>query len=469
MNINPFKSLPNPREVWAWGMFDLANQSFTLIINTLLFAIFLSDVVLSGHKHSDLAWSIFGSVSLGIVVIISPILGAIADARAAKKKFLISSGIACALLTCALALIPSGSSIGVPGALAIAALLYIPANITFNLGENFLASFLPEIATRKTIGRISAIGWTMGYAGALTLLILVALFSNLFNIKTADQYRPLFLFAGLWFAIVMLPTLFFLRESAKPTASSRTKHPVRTAIKGMRDTVRQSTEFKDLFRLLTAFLVYAMGIQVIIFFGGKIAKDDFSLPPVGQALFLVTITVSAAIAAIVVGKRQDRIGHARTLFTLLALWIATALLLAVTVYLKANSANPDAFPQAPLWIAGIGVGLGLGGAGTATRAAVGALTPAHRAAEFFGLWGASYKLAGVIGLPLFGVVRSLLGSAASFIILAAFFVVGALILAKVDFNRGHAAAEQSEQEHADEITPEDLAAKPAAIPPTDPA
>ncbi len=468
MNLNPFKNLPNPREVWAWGMFDLANQSFTLIINTLLFAIFLKYVILDDHPQSDLVWSILGSVSLAIVVILSPILGALADAKATKKKILISSGIACALLTCSLALIPSGASIGVPGALAIAAALYIPANIAFNLGENFLASFLPEIATRKTIGRISAIGWTMGYVGALTLLLLVALITMLFSIKTADQYRPLFLFAGLWFALVMLPTAFFLRENAKPAETARKTNPVRLAFSRIRESIQQAAEFKDLANLLVAFLIYAMGIQVIIFFGGKIAHDDFGLPPVGQALFLVTITVSAAVAAIVVGRRQDRIGHARTLFTLLALWTATALLLAITVYLRAHAADPASFPQAPLWIAGIGVGLGLGGAGTATRAAVGALTPAHRAAEFFGLWGGSYKLAGVVGLPLFGVVRSALGSAASFMILTAFFVVGAAILARVNFNRGHAAAEKSEQDHASEITPEDLAAKPPTIPPTDP-
>ena len=462
MNINPFKNLPNPREVWAWGMFDLANQSFTLIINTLLFAIFLSEVVLSGHKQSDLAWSILGSVSLGIVVIISPILGAVADAKAAKKKILIASGCTCAALTCALALLPSGASIGVPGALAIAALLYIPANIAFNLSENFLASFLPQIATRNTVGRVSAIGWTMGYAGALSLLLLVFVLSMLFSIESAAQYRPLFLFAGIWFAIVMIPTMLFLPESAKPSDPESTESPVRLAISRMRTTVQEAAQFKDLARLLTAFLIYAMGIQVIIFFGGKIAKDDFGFTPEKQALFLVTITVSAAIAAIVVGRRQDRVGHARTLFTLLALWTATALLLAATVFFKSRAADPAAFPQAPLWIAGIGVGLGLGGAGTATRAAVGALTPAHRAAEFFGLWGASYKLAGVVGLPLFGAVRSLLGSTASFLILAAFFIVGAAILARVNFNRGHTAAEESEQAHGDEITPEDIAANPAA-------
>jgi len=456
--LNPFRGLPNPREVWAWGMFDLANQSFTLIINTLLFGIFLSEVVLNGHPNGDLAWSLFGSVSLGIVVILSPILGAMADARAAKKTFLIGTGISCAVLTCALGLVPSGESAGLGVALAVAALLYLPANIAFNVGENFLASFLPEIATRDTVGRISAIGWTMGYLGALSLLVLIAALSALIGIEETSQYRPLLVFAGLWFALMMAPTALLLRERARPDVEAQRSNAVRLAFSRLAQSWRQAAEFRDLLILLIAFLVYGMGVQVIVFFGGKIAKDDFGLPPVGQALFLVTITIAAAAAAIGVGRLQDRIGHARTLFIMLGVWIATALLMAGMVFLRAGAEDPASFPRWPLWCVGIGVGLGLGGVGTATRAAVGALTPAHRAAEFFGLWGGTYKLAGVVGLPVFGAVRSLFGSGASFLILASFFVIGGVILAFADFRRGRAAADASEKAHLHEIEPEDVIA-----------
>ena len=465
--LNPFRALPNPREVWAWSMFDLANQSFTLIINTLLFGVFLSAVVLGEGPEAkpgdggpgDLTWSIFGSVSLGVVVLLSPVLGAIADARALKKAFLVGSGVCCAAMTCSLALIPSGEQAGVVLAVAIAAALYVPANIAFNLSENFLGSFLPEIATRETVGRVSAIGWTSGYVGALCLLVLVAVMSKVFGLGGPHDHRPIFVFAGLWFAVMLLPTVLFLRERAEPEPKAARRGAVRAAFARLAGSARDVAGFRDLAVLLTAFFVYGMGVQVIIFFGGKIVRDDFGMPVEGQALFLVTITVSAALSAVVCGRFQDRVGHARTIFTLLAVWAVTAIGLGVLVHLRAGAPDPGAFPTWPVWLAGFGVGVGLGGIGTATRAAVGDLTPAHQAAEFFGLWGATYKLAGVVGLPIFGAVRSALGSTWSFGILTVFFAIGAAILAFADFGRGRRAAQASEKAHADEIEPDDLVAR----------
>jgi UMF1 family MFS transporter len=489
-------------------MFDLANQSFTLIINTLLFGVFLATVALNesaadpdASKYGDLVWALFGSVSLGIVVLLSPVLGAMADARAAKKTFLIGTGVCCAILTCGLSLTPSGAAIGIPAAVAIAALLYIPANVAFNVGENFLASFLPEIATRDTVGRISAIGWTMGYVGALMLLVLLAVLSAILGIAEASGYRPLLLFAGLWFGAMLIPTMLFLPERATADPACRDVNAIKQAFGRIAMSWREAAQFRDLLRLLIAFLVYGMGVQVIVFFGGKIAKDDFGLETTGMAVFLVTITLAAAGSAVLLGRLQDRIGHARAIFLMLAVWIATSLLLAGTLFVKADfvpkladfevlassfGVTSDAaltdgdltgdgavglddvhalaqrfdrpFPRWPLWLAGIGIGIGLGGVGTATRAAVGSLTPAHRAAEFFGLWGATYKLAGVVGLPIFGAVRAVLGSTASFIILAGFFLIGGLILLSADFRRGRDAADASEKEHLDEIEPEDVIA-----------
>ncbi|MEO1129661.1 MAG: MFS transporter, partial [Planctomycetota bacterium] len=366
--LNPFRGLPNPREVWAWGMFDLANQSFTLIINTLLFGVFLATVALNesdadpdASKYGDLVWSLFGSVSLGIVVLLSPVLGAMADARAAKKTFLIGTGVSCAILTCGLALTPSGANIGIPAAVAIAALLYIPANVAFNVGENFLASFLPEIATRDTVGRISAIGWTMGYVGALLLLVLLAVISAILGINEPGEYRPLLLFAGLWFGAMLIPTMLFLPERATADPACREVNPITHAFGRIAMSWREATHFRDLLRLLIAFLIYGMGVQVIVFFGGKIAKDDFGLETTGMAMFLITTTLAAAAAAVLLGRTQDRIGHARAIFLMLGVWLATALGLATLVFLRSQADDPSTFPTWPLWIVAMGVGAGLGG------------------------------------------------------------------------------------------------------------
>ncbi len=445
--LNPFRGLDNPREVWAWGMFDLANQSFTLIINTLLFPLFFKEVVAGGHESGDFVWSLMVSLSLAIVVVASPVIGALADCRASKKKWLITTGAFCAVATCGLALAPSSASVGIVWAVALAIALYVPANVAFAGGENFLGSFLPEIATRRTMGRISATGWAMGYAGALALLIITASGVALFNLDTPAKYRPLLVFAGIWFAVMMVPTALYLPEAARAVPIPKGSSALRIAASRVAKSVREVRSFRDLGVLLGAFLIYGMGVQVIIFFASVIAQDDLGFDTTRIVLFAGVMTVMAGLSAVGTGIFQDRFGHKRTILAYLALWALTAGGLAYVTFRTAGGHN-GAVTQGGMWAVGVAIGLGLGGVGTATRAAVGAFTPTCRTAEFFGLWGMTYKLAGVVGLPIFGAVRSWIGSVPSLLTLTGFFVVGGAIVLLVDQARGEARAEEDEARDA---------------------
>ena len=455
--LHPFAGFEHPKRVWAWAMYDLANQSFTLIINTLLFGLFLKVVVLGEpvapppefKSSGDFIWSLTVAISLLAVVAISPIAGALADFRGTKKRWLIVSGMLCSLMTCGLALIP-GVAQGERAlwVLLIAMTLYIPANIAFNLGENFLGSFLPEIASRERMGRASAIGWTMGYVGALALLIILVVVAKVFALNEPSQFRPFFVIAGVWFAVMLVPTVLYLPE----LAPRRTIPPGRTAagvaIERIGQSLRHAGAFRDLTILLTAFLIYGFGVQVIIFFAGVIAKDDFGFGVTKLIIFTLQLTLTAGAAAVLVGLVQDHIGHRRSIGISLAIWIATALGLALIAHQRDAAVQAGTtFPSWPIWVVGNGIGFGIGAVGTATRAAVGALTPAHRTAEFFGLWGLTSKLAGAIGLLIFGAVRSTLGSTASLVALAGFFVVGGLLLLRMDERRGMAAAGAAERDH----------------------
>lgn len=440
------KQIPNLREVISWGMFDLANQSFALLINTLLFGLFLRESVLDGAPYGELAWSILGAVSLAIVVVAGPVVGPIADARAAKKRFLIGTGVCCALLTCSLSLIPSGRAVGVPMALACAIALYVPANVAFNLGENLLASFLPEIAKRDNMGVISALGWTMGYFGALVLLAITALASWIWGLDQPEHYRPLLFFAGLWFGMMMLPTIRYLPEAAKAEVFPEGGSMIRAGLQRLIHTMRNSGRFRDLRALLVALLIYGMGMQVIVFFTGLIAQDDFGFTTPQMMMLTLIATLTGGVGAALTGAVQDRVGHKLTLLIFLGIWTATGAGLVWLTWLRETAADPGGLPVWPVWLVGNGIGLGLGGMGTATRAAVGVLTPAHRTAEFFSLWGCTYKAAGVAGLPIFGVIRAHWGSVPSLVALTSFFLVGgAVVLMFLNLPRGVAAAEQAER------------------------
>ena len=317
--LNPFRGLDEPVRVWAWGMFDLANQSFTLLINTLLFAIFFKEVVVNDPKTGDFLWSLTVAISLFAVVLLGPVLGVLADYKAWKKQFLVGFGIACVALTCGLALVPSGASTG--WALTIAMLIYIPANISYNVGENFLASFLPEVAKRSNMGRVSATGWTMGYVGALLLLIITAvLMSTVIPKGGAAEWRPLFVFAGIWFAVMALPTVLILKEKAKPRPLPPGKSVVSLTIGQLRTTVTHALAFRDLTAFLGAFFVYGFGVQAIIFFSALIAKDDFGFDNTKLVIFMRVSTLCAGMGAIATACFQDRVGHRRTVWFWLGVW-----------------------------------------------------------------------------------------------------------------------------------------------------
>lgn len=451
-------------------MYDFANQSFTLLIITLLFSLFVKQAVtpwppmtdaqaerialiesgeasldpgaepeiatlLEERRAADRAgswnWSLMHGTGLLLVVLASPVVGALADSRGLRKQLLIGTGVLCCALTCSLA------GIG-PGMLTLAALLYIPANICYQLGENMLASFLPQIAERRNLGRISAIGWTMGYAGALALLIIVFIAIKLTGRDDPPQWRPFFIFAGLWFAIGMLPSVFLLRDDPPDRTISR--NLVAESLGRVRDTLRHASRYRDLVLFLTAFFVYALGVQTVIAFASILA-ERFGIVGNQLVVFVLQITLTAGLASIATARFQDRIGARATVLIYLAVWILScAGLLAMTFVPRV--------PTAWFWIVGNGLGFALGGIGTSSRSMVARFTPRHRTAEFFGLWGMAYKLAGAIGVLSFGAVTRLLGHEASSILLTSFFIAGFFLVLPVRELRGYRVARRAERDHA---------------------
>ena len=339
-----------------------------------------------------------------------------------------------------------------PGAVALAMLLYIPANFLYQIGENFLASFLPSVSTPRTIGRVSATGWAMGYIGALLLLIMTGismkyayigsiswrLFTGtgdwFINLGTTRGWRPFFVFAGIWFAINMVPAIVMLREP-KPERSASASTLVGEAFVRMKDTVRSASHYRQLVRFFTSFFIYGMGVQVIIVFASIIAKD-FGFEQAELVLFVLQLTVTAGIAAIATAKFQDRVGAKPTVLIYLGIWSLSALGMLVM------SLIPDC-PAWVFWIVGNGVGFGIGGIGTASRSIVGRFAPVHKTGEFFGLWGMVYKLAGVVGVASFSQVKAWIGMPASLGLLLGFFAVGFVLMLRVNEMDGYKAARRA--------------------------
>lgn len=438
-----FKGIPNRREVLAWGMYDLANQSFTLLVNTLFFAVYFREVIVAEPGRGDAMWGTITAVSMLLVVIASPLVGALADSRAAKKAFLVGTGLVCAALTCALGF--TG-----PGMVAVAVLLYIPANFCYSIGENFLASFLPQIARADNMGRVSAMGWTMGYIGALLLLLISVSVMLLMGWRSVADWSPFFFFAGIWFLIFMVPSIRHLHETARPDPAASRANIVAQAHRRIKNTIRHARRYRQLMRFFAAFFLYGMGIWTVIFFAGIITREDFRFDNVKLVLFIFQLTVTAGIGAFATSIYQDRLGHIRTIMIFLGVWIVSTVGLTMMTLMSPQQMAENEWL---FWVLGNGVGLGLGGIGTASRALVGVFTPAHKMAEFFGLWGMVYKSAGIFGPLAFGQLKGWLNvqypnlsTPVPLLLLSGFFVVGLLLLLRVDEREGLAAARDAELE-----------------------
>jgi UMF1 family MFS transporter len=417
----PFRSLEHPGAVFAWGMYDLANQSFQLLINTLLFPLFFASVIVMDDDRGGDIWFRMSAAGLLLIVLLSPITGAIADERGLKREFLLTSGFVCSALTLVLGLLGEGQ-------VALAFVVYVIAALSCGLGENFLGSFLPDISTPRTAGRVSGVGWTMSYVGALLLLGIAALYTLVFERNEPSEMRPILIFAGIWFVGGMIPSLFMLRETdSKPTSSVGLGLTIMKSFGRLAQSVKDSSSHKELTRFFIAFAVYSTGTLTMIF-GLGIIGDRLGFELDKLILMAVVLSISAGVSAAIAGRVQDRVGHVRTLSVFLIVWVFVSLAMAGAEFVTA--------PEIVYWlIAGL-VGIALGGIGTGSRAMVGALTPRDRAGEYFGLWGMIYKLSGVVGVLVFGELSKIIGQPGALTVVAGMFATGLVLLWRVDEEAG---------------------------------
>ena len=353
--LYPLAGLPGQRQLWSWISFDVANQSFTLIINTLLFSIFFSVVVVRDDAIDDRLWAITYGSSMLLCALASPVTGAMADERASKKAWLLGTGLACSLLTCALGLIQ-------PGQVVLAMALYIPANFAFSIGENFLSSFLPSLARPGELGRVSGFSWGCAYAAALLLLITTAAVMVLTGRTGPDQWRPFFVFAGLWFLAFCVPTLVWLREPGLPAAAHPRRSLIAVGFGRLGESLRETASRRDLAMLLGASLFYGTGTSVVIFFASKLAAE-FGFTQVRLVMFIAVITVSGIAGTLLPILYQDRFGHRRMTLGLLGLWLLTTAGFAGFAFyheVQTRTGGGAGVPTWPLWLIGNLLGFGLG-------------------------------------------------------------------------------------------------------------
>lgn len=421
-----------PRELWAWAMYDFANSGYTTVVITALFNAYFVAVVAGNAPWGTLAWTAALSVSYALIMASAPLLGAFADQRAAKKGLLAITTAGCVAFTALLYFAQADM-------LWLAVVCLVASNFFFGSGENLIAAFLPELAKSRALGRVSGWGWGLGYLGGLFSLGLCLAYVTWAEARglSATQYVPVtMLITAAVFALASLPTFLLLKERAAPEHAQDRRPPAawQEAWHNVGKTLRQLRQFADLGNFLLCSVFYQAGIQAVITLAAIYAHQAMGFTTRESLWLILVVNLTAAAGAFLFGHVQDRIGHLRTIALILCGWIVT---------IGIAWAAPGS-PQGPtlFWAAANLAGLCLGAAQSAGRALVGLLAPPSRLAEFYGFWGLSVKLSAIIGPLTYGVTTWASGGdhRTALLLTGGYFIVGLLLLSRVQVARGRRAA-----------------------------
>ncbi|MGH8671915.1 MAG: MFS transporter [Burkholderiales bacterium] len=414
------------REVWGWAMYDFANSGYTTVVITAIFNAYFVSVVAGNQTWATLAWTLALGVSYAAIMFTAPVLGAYADAHAAKKKLLFFTTVGCVTCTAALAL--AG-----PGDLILGISFIVLSNFFFGSGENLIAAFLPELARGRALGKVSGWGWSFGYIGGLVSLGLCLAYVTWAQSRghRAQDFVPvtMLITAGL-FTLGSLPTFLFLKERTVPQARTHGQSIVRETFARLRHTIQHAAAFRDLRQFLLCTVLYQAGVQAVITLAAIYAQQAMRFSTRDTLLLILVVNVTASLGAFTFGILQDRIGHIRAIALTLCGWLAM-------IVMAWAAKGPALF-----WVAANVAGLCMGASQSAGRALVGFLSPASRRAEFFGLWGLAVKLSAILGPITYGLVNWISEGdhRIAMLITGSYFLLGLLLLTGIDVKRGRRAA-----------------------------
>jgi len=429
-NINSAHSALNTgvakREVFAWSMYDFANSGYTTVILTAVFNAYFVSVIAKGADWATFAWTATLAVSYLAVMALGPVIGAYADARAAKKRVLVVATIGCISAT-------AGLYFAREGDIAIAVICVIVSNFCYAIGENIAAAFLPELARPDALGKVSGWGWSLGYVGGLVALglCLAWIMSAESRGMTTTDAVPMtsFITAGVYLFGALI-TFIWLKERAVAARTADTMG----AWQRLMATAREARRYRDLQAMFITGALYQAGVATIITLAAIYAQEVMGFTTKDTLLLVLVVNVTACIGAFGFGYVQDAIGKKRALMLSLFLWVAM-------VFFAWFAVTPTLF-----WVSANLAGIAMGSSQSAGRAMVAYFSPANRAGEFFGLWGVATRFAAVMGPLTYGAISWASGGnhRLAMLITGVFFVAAIAALTRVDEARGRAAAEATE-------------------------
>jgi len=445
--------IKHPREAtklgqFSWALFDWANQPFFTVVTTFIFAPYFANVMVGNPIEGQAAWAFTQSASGVLIALMSPFLGAMADAGGPRKPYILTFQLLLALGCGALWFAYPGRPdlIGPISAAVVVATIGAEMSIVFNNAQ------LPHIVRPERMGWLSGFGWGMGYCGGLVALFAVLAVSRpelfglperadqpLFGLdaKTHELERLMGPASALWLAVFVIPMFLFTPDSAK-----RHVPLLQAARQGgwaLIHTVRRMGHFRNALRYLIAFMLYNDGLAAIIAFGGVYAAATFGWSTVTLGIFGIVLTVFAIPGAFLGGRLDDLIGSKRTVQIAIAGVIVAAIGIVgvsadrVLFFVPAGelSSTRDLFGslQEKVFMGfALLLGVCMGPMQAASRTMIGRLAPEGMTGEFFGLFALSGRATAWMAPLAIGIITESTGSNRLGVACVLFFLVLGFVL-----------------------------------------
>ncbi len=397
----------NRRQVLAWTLYDFANSSFAAVIAATIYpAYYAQSVVGNARGDGDLWWGRLVSISMAIVALTSPFLGAIADHAGVRKRLFfattyLSVGATALLATVQPGMVVRGFALGVLGM------------VGFEGAMVFYNAYLTDIAPREWQGRVSAYGFAVGYAGSVVALVVALPFAR------ANALAWCFLSSAVLFGVFALPSFLVLpqdRPSHMGVAGA-----IREGLLGTARTAKEILTLRELRRFLGAYFLYEDGVNTVVFFSSIFAAKTLGFGMAQLIGLYILVQVTALVGAFLWASPTDRLGPRVVVLYMLGLWIG--------VVIAAYAVQT----QGQFYMLAVVAGTGLGAIQAASRTFMATLIPRGREGEFFGCYVLCGKTASILGPLLFGAVSHATGGNQRVAVLAvgSFFLIGLILLLRV--------------------------------------
>lgn len=437
----------------GWVLFDWAAQPFYTLILTFLFAPYFVNVVVGDAAKGQAIWGYAAAVAGIMVGIGSPMLGALADGGGRRKPWVAMCAMVLAAAMAALWLAVPGAS---GGTLWLVVGAFVLATVAAEFASVFVNAIMPTLVPPAQIGRLSGIGWGVGYAGGLVSLILVAglIVADPGSGKTLLGLEPVLKLdtatregdrligplCALWFLAFVVPFFLFVPDRPAGIAAAG---PAASPLRTLWSTLRELPSHPDMLYFLLGRAIYADGLSAIFTFGGIYGASVFDWQTGDRGLFGIILVLTGVIGAIAGGFLDDRIGSKRVIMGALVLLLVgtfgilsvtkASVLFTVETTPKPKGAGIFSSPGEQVFLLfAMLVGVVAAPVQAASRSMLTHLAPPEKMAQFFGLFAFSGKVTAFLAPFLIATVTDISGSSrVGMSVIALFLVAGFLLLLRV--------------------------------------